>query len=476
MRDLFGDPEDGTFLAWFADNGVWSILIVVGAIAAWFALRWYIHRRLRRAVTTVEQHEATSDVGAAVRAFDRILSDLVPAAILALAAVLGILAVVGKDVAPALDVLGGAGRGIGRWLGTDGLRIVLIIVLGWAASRVTRRVLPRLVRGLTRASEAAIDHDAAAQKRSDTLTAVFTGTASVLIAVIVGFTILTELGVPVGPVLGGVGIAGIAIGFGAQHLVRDLITGIFIIAENQYRQGDVVEIAGTAGLVESINLRRTVLRDLDGKVHVIPHGEIGKTTNFTKYWSRVHLDVGVAYKEDMDHVFRVLNEIGEEIANDPVHGMNIIDPPKVLRLNSFDDSAITIKVLGVCKPMTQWEIMGEMRRRIKKRFDEEGIEIPFPHQTLYWGDAQPPLPWAGAKESPAAPVEREKAKPEVHAEDFVPPDRMTPAQREAALAEMAVAAAAFREKMDAQTAGADTEEQASLRTRKTGRTDEEVDA
>jgi small conductance mechanosensitive channel len=220
-----------------------------------------------------------------------------------------------------------------------------------------------------------------------------------------------------------------------------------ILLENQYRQGDVVEIAGIAGLVESINLRRTVLRDLEGKVHTIPHGEITTTSNFTKYWSRVVLDVGVAYKENMQRVFNVLNEIGMELANHPELGLKVIDPPKVLRLNSFDDSAITIRMLGVCKPLTQWELSGWMRVRIKERFDEEGIEIPFPHRTFYWGVDQAKLPWDkpadGEQPTPPAPARHVEPKPE----DFVDPTTLTPEQREAMLAEMALAAQSAQEQM-----------------------------
>jgi small conductance mechanosensitive channel len=269
--------------------------------------------------------------------------------------------------------------------------------------------------------------------------------------------VLTELSVPIGPVLGGFGIAGIAVGFGAQYLVRDLIAGIFILAENQYRTGDVVTIAGISGLVESINLRRTVLRDLDGQVHVIPNGEITVSSNKTKYWSRVNLDIGVAYKEDVDQVIEVLNEIGEEIAADPYYGLMLITPPQVLRLNSLDDSAVTFKMLGDCKPMKQWEIMGEMRKRIKTRLDAEGIEIPFPHQTVYWGDAQPPFrpevvadavrdthvpptmaPAAKPETTPTAEPTPVEVKPTVGSQDDL---EMTPERREELLAAIAMAAA-----------------------------------
>ena len=131
---------------------------------------------------------------------------------------------------------------------------------------------------------------------------------------------------------------------------------------------------------------------------MVPNGEISVAFNKTKYWSRVNLDIGVAYKEDVDRVVEVLNEVGEEIAADPYYGLMLITPPQVLRLDSLDDSAVTFKMLGDCKPMKQWEITGEMRKRIKIRLDNEGIEIPFPHQTVYWGEAQPPFRYEGIEE------------------------------------------------------------------------------
>jgi small-conductance mechanosensitive channel len=297
------------------------------------------------------------------------------------------------------------------------------------------------------------DHDEVL-KRSDTLSSVFVGAAVSLIYVLALFMVLTELTVPIGPVLGGVGIAGIAIGFGAQYLVRDLISGVFILAENQYRTGDVVTLSGISGLVESINLRRTVLRDLDGQVHVIPNGEITVASNKTKYWSRVNLDVGVAYKEDVNRVVEVLNDIGEEIAADPYYGLMLITPPQVLRLNSLDDSAVTFKMLGDCKPMKQWEIMGEMRKRIKIRLDAEGIEIPFPHQTVYWGEAQPPfrpdiaVPDSVQVARPAPSIQRppETIRPitsQPTTADKSDDDRpMTPVLREELLAAIAIATSA----------------------------------
>lgn len=395
MREFFGYPDEGTFLAWLADGGLWAIVIGVGALLGWLMLR-RLTRRWRDALLIsldgfVERLHLDYSISGH-RRFYIILTDiLIGVVIIGGTASLAGLSAVGVDIEPALDALAVVGAGFRSWWGDHGIAIALIALLAWLANKVIQQAIPRLMRAFVlRVSATQVDA-AESAKRTDTLAAVARGAIRVLIFMVAFLTILQELTVPIGPVLGGFGVAGIAIGFGAQWLIRDLINGIFIIAENQYRQGDVVEIAGVTGLVESINLRRTTLRDLDGKVHVVPNGEVSVSSNFTKHWSRVNLDVGVAYKEDMDHVFRVLNEIGASMSDDPYFGDMIIETPQVLRLDSFDDSAITIKMLGVCKPLKQWEVKGEMRRRIKARFDAEGIEIPFPHRTVYWGYGANPV-------------------------------------------------------------------------------------
>ena len=210
------------------------------------------------------------------------------------------------------------------------------------------------------------------------------------------FMVLSELEIEIAPILAGVGVAGLAIGFGAQSLVKDLLAGLFIIMENQYRVGDVVKIADVAGLVEDINLRRTVLRDLDGIVHVVPNGEIRVASNFTKEWSRVNLNVSVAYGEDLDRVIPVINRVGKELAEDPEWAPLILKPPQVLRVDNLGESGVDIKILGDTKPIRQWDVMGELRKRLKKAFDEEGIEIPWPHTKVYFGNLPPYV--SGTKE------------------------------------------------------------------------------
>jgi small conductance mechanosensitive channel len=272
-----------------------------------------------------------------------------------------------------------------EWLGTTGGRIGLVLLLavsslfgvGIAGSKA---ITAFVLRAGARQSEEEV------RKRADTLTAVLVTTAQVFIIVIAAFIILSEF-VDIAPVLAGAGVVGIAIGFGAQYLVRDLIAGFFIVMENQYRVGDVVNIAGTGGLVEEINLRRTVLRDLDGVVHTIPNGEIKVASNLTKEYSRVNLNISVSYDTDLDRATAIINRICREMAEEPTWVPLIIKTPQVLRVDKLGDSGIDLKVVGDTKPIQQWAVMGEIRKRVKKAFDQEGVEIPWPHTKVYFGNS-----------------------------------------------------------------------------------------
>jgi small conductance mechanosensitive channel len=277
------------------------------------------------------------------------------------------------------------------WLIDYGIRILIIVVVGAVLWFALGKVLPPVVRrGVARTRYR--ESKEGMQKRADTLLSILRGAGRVIIIIVGIMMILSEVGVPIAPVLAGFGIAGIAIGFGAQYLIRDLIAGIFIILENQYRVGDVARVADIAGLVEEVHLRKTVLRDLDGIVHHIPNGEIRVASNFTRHFARVNLDVSVAYGTDLDHAISVINRVGQEIAEDEKWREVIKSPPQVLRVNNLGDSGIDIKILGDVKPMQQWAVMGELRLRIKKAFDAEGIEIPWPHTKVYFGSSLPDSP------------------------------------------------------------------------------------
>jgi len=273
------------------------------------------------------------------------------------------------------------------WLLQHGTRILIILLLGAGLWFALKKLLPPLVhRSVARTRER--ESKAGMKKRTKTLVGVFMGTSRVVLGIIVIFMILSELDIPIGPALAGLGVAGVAVGFGAQYLIRDLIAGTFILMENQYRVGDVIRIADVAGGVEEVTLRKTVLRDLDGIVHHIPNGEIRVASNFTRHWSRAHLNIRVAYKEDVDRVMAIIRRTWEETADDPDWGPFLISKtPWLLRVDEFGDSGVVIKVVGETQPIKQWDVMGELRRRIKKVFDEQGIEIPWPHTKVYFGNS-----------------------------------------------------------------------------------------
>lgn len=288
------------------------------------------------------------------------------------------------------------------WTLTSGLRVAFIVagvLVGlWLYRTLTRR-LQALLEGVAPTPEQA--------KRAATLTHIVQDVGVIALIVVAGMMILAELGIDLKPILAAAGIGGLAIGFGAQSLVKDVISGFFLLLENQVRVGDVVNIGGTGGLVEGITLRTVVLRDLAGNVHIIPHGSVDRVTNMTKDYSRYVFDVGVAYREDPDEVMQILREIGEELRQDPGFGPDIVEPLEILGVDRFADSAVIIKCRITTKPIQQWRIGREMNRRIKKTFDARGIEIPFPHQTLYWGVAKdgtaPPLRLAAPGDGAAIP-------------------------------------------------------------------------
>jgi small conductance mechanosensitive channel len=272
-----------------------------------------------------------------------------------------------------------------EWIQIHGPRIAIVIVLGLVGYLITKRIVPRLIRKtiVLRMKE---KPETTIKKRSKTISYVITNTIAVVIGIIVLFTILAELGVNIAPALASLGIVGLAVSFGAQGLIKDVINGLFILVEDQYGIGDVVRVANITGLVEEVNLRRTVLRDLDGAVHYIPNGEIGVASNLTKEYSRVNMNVGVGYGEDIDKVIAVINQVCESLVNETEWKRKIIKTPQVLRVDALGDSAVEIKIVGDTRPSMQWEVMGELRRRIKIAFDKEGIEIPWPHMKVYFGN------------------------------------------------------------------------------------------
>jgi small-conductance mechanosensitive channel len=229
------------------------------------------------------------------------------------------------------------------------------------------------------------------EKRVETLMNILSSFVRIVLWVMIAMLILRNLGIDIGPLLAGAGIAGLAVGFGARQLVRDIISGFFILLENHVRAGDVAVVNGVGGLVEEVGLRTLVLRDASGVVHVFQNGNINTLSNMTKEWSAMVFDIGVAYKEDTDQVAAVMKEVAGELRLDPQFGPSILEPMEIMGVDDFADSAVVIKGRIKTKPKQQWTIGRRYRRRLKKAFDASGIEIPFPHTTLYWGAETDPL-------------------------------------------------------------------------------------
>jgi small conductance mechanosensitive channel len=208
---------------------------------------------------------------------------------------------------------------------------------------------------------------------------------------IAGVSALDQIGLNVLPLLAGAGIAGLAVGFGAQSLVRDAITGFFVILENHVQVGDVAVVNGTAGLVEAISFRTIVLRDVAGVVHVFPHGTVTTLANMTKQWSGYVMDIGVSFKEDTDRVVEVMRTVDEELRRDAAFGAAILEPIEVFGVDAFGESQVTVKARIKTLPAQQWTVGREYRRRLKKAFDTQGIEIPVPHRSIHLGGIARPL-------------------------------------------------------------------------------------
>lgn len=269
------------------------------------------------------------------------------------------------------------------WFYSSGIKIITVLIIAFLADRIGRIFIDKSVRELVKPDKAVPDYREAEKKREDTLIKIFNNVLRILILMVVILTILPRIGINITGLLAGAGVIGIAIGLGARSLIQDFLAGIFIILENEYRIGDVVCLDSTCGLVQDITLRKTVLRDLDGAEHHISNGSIKKASNLSKDFARVNLDIGIAYNSDLEKVIEVVNRIGKELAEDPEWKDKILKAPQFNRVNDFADSAIIIKTLGETKPLQQWAVAGELRKRLKIAFDKENIEIPFPQMTIW---------------------------------------------------------------------------------------------
>lgn len=273
--------------------------------------------------------------------------------------------------------------------------LTVIVVAALFTRRAAERAIPPAIsRAVLR--DATPQNRADLRKRADTLAAVLVGAARLTVLVVAGLLVLEELQARVFPVLAGLGIGGIAIGLGAQSIVKDAINGLLILTENQYGKGDMVSVAGVQGWVQEVNLRRTILRDLDGTLHSIPNSEIKISSNLTRGYSSVNLLISLAAGTDVERGIELINAAGAELAGDPAFAERVLEPPTVTRVEALSAASLDLRVTGRVAPGAQWEIGSVLRRRIARRFEQEGLKFgPSPPPP-----AAPPQPIAGATANP----------------------------------------------------------------------------
>ena len=275
---------------------------------------------------------------------------------------------------------------LSAWLTTSGIKILGILISLILLAQMSKWIIKWLEKFVPAKEDPLLA--AEAKKRVQTLGNILRHALLIIILLVGSLMILGELGIQLGPLLATAGIGAVAIGFGAQSLVKDVISGFFILLENQYGIGDVIQVAGVSGLVESLTLRRTVLRDLEGRVHTIPNGEIKIVSNLSKEWSRSVLDLAISYREDVDRVIDLLSQIGKELEAEEPYKSAILESLQVLGVERFGESELILRMMVKTVPLKQWDVGRELRRRIKVRFDENGIQIPYPHRVLLWGDKE----------------------------------------------------------------------------------------
>jgi moderate conductance mechanosensitive channel len=263
------------------------------------------------------------------------------------------------------------------------LRIGVILVIAWIVLLLSRKMIPLFRMQLQKRTDDPEQH-----KRLETLGRVFRYTTAVIITLITGMLVLAELGISIAPILASAGVVGLAIGFGAQSLVKDYFTGLFLLLENQVHQGDVVEVAGLGGLVEEVTLRHIRLRDYEGSVHFIPNSAVTTVSNRSRGYAYALVDIGIAYRENVEEVFDVIRKVATEIRADETLGPLILEDLDLAGVDAWGDSAVMIRFRIKVLPLQQWTVKRAFLLRLKKEFDRLGIEIPFPHLTVYPGQAK----------------------------------------------------------------------------------------
>jgi small-conductance mechanosensitive channel len=263
-------------------------------------------------------------------------------------------------------------------------KTALILVIVWVVNRAAKRGIPKLVEA--RLPQVKDETPEERANRAETLSTVFVGALKYAVWIVAFIAVLSAFGVDVWGAIAAIGVAGIAIGFAAEKIVRDYLVGFFILTEDWYRIEEEVIIGDIRGVVEEVGLRHTVLRDRDASLVYIPNHNVELATNATRDAARMRLDICVAYKENLSGVFDVINDVGQKLKKDPEWEAQLLSTPKAQRVNSLGESGVEIRIVGDTTPAGQLAVMGEMRRRLKDRFDEEGIEIPWPHTKVYFGN------------------------------------------------------------------------------------------
>ncbi len=278
-------------------------------------------------------------------------------------------------------------------------QVITISIFAFVAFKAVR-ILAKFIQKIVLKNADKISHEERTEfeKRVSTIKGILIAIFDTFIWAVIIFFVLEKAGIDVRPLLAGAGIVGLAVGFGAQELVRDIISGMFMIFENQIRKRDIAIINGTTGQVENIGLRTITLRDVSGVVHIFQHGKINSLSNMTKDWSAIVFEIGVAYKENLNKVMDVMKAVGDELAKDKKFKNDIIEPIEIMGVEKFEDSSIIIKARIKTKPSIQWDIGREYRKNLKEAFDANRIEIPFPHMSLYWGSTSEPFQILNNKE------------------------------------------------------------------------------
>jgi len=278
-----------------------------------------------------------------------------------------------------------------QWLVTVCPALLVIFIFAFVLLKLSRLLLRKLKPLIALRMRSGNEIDSSEiDKRVETLVGIVNSALRVALWSVITMLTLKKLGVDIAPIIAGAGIIGLAVGFGAQELVRDFISGFFMLMENQIRTGDVAVVNGTGGLVESVGLRTIVLRDMAGVVHVFQNGKVNTLSNMTKGWSAMVFDIGVAYKEDPDKVITIMKQVAESMQSESEFSDSILEPMEVFGVDSFGDSAVVVKGRLKTKPIQQWAVGREYRKRLKLAFDKAGVEIPFPHRTIYWGENMMP--------------------------------------------------------------------------------------